>query len=226
MDFAAFSGEYEVVADARTADIAHVYAAKAHVEVPSKRRWWSAGNPAGVFISPIEEKGFELVPEAVEEHYFDTPARLPALHKTVASFARPSLRNVVELTVARLHRTREDIEWLVYERPPSIEDLATIDAWIDPAIGARDFDGFVAEAVVAGLLAIAARTPINIDRLEKGRTGLLVPVNDPNELAHAILAGLFKPEVAQQKIDAARQTRSKFRPRQRLRALTRIYESL
>jgi len=54
----------------------------------------------------------------------------------------------------------------------------------------------------------------------------LVPPNDANELAHAILAALFKPEVAQQKIDAARQTREKFRPRRRLGVLTQIYESL
>ena len=46
------------------------------------------------------------------------------------------------------------------------------------------------------------------------------------EFTHAILAALFKPEFAQQKIDAARQTREKFRPRQRLRVLTQVYESL
>ena len=46
-----------------------------------------------------------------------------------------------------------------------------------------------------------------------------------NELTHAILAALFKPEVAQQKIEAARQTISKFHPRQRLRALTQLIET-
>ncbi|HWW61074.1 MAG TPA: glycosyl transferase family 1, partial [Thermoanaerobaculia bacterium] len=61
---------------------------------------------------------------------------------------------------------------------------------------------------------------------EKGRTGLLVPCNDPNELAHAILTALFKPEVAQRKIEAVRQTVSKFRHRQRLRILAHLYETL
>ena len=51
---------------------------------------------------------------------------------------------------------------------------------------------------------------------------LVVLPNDPNELTHAILAALFKPEVAQQKIEAARQTISKFHPRQRLRALQQM----
>ena len=89
-----------------------------------------------------------------------------------------------------------------------------------------DFDGFAAEAMVGGALAIASRTPLNVHRLEKGRTGFLVPSGDANELTHAILAALFKPELAQQKLEAARQTISKFRPRQRLRALTSLYESL
>ncbi|PYQ53865.1 MAG: hypothetical protein DMF59_00550 [Acidobacteria bacterium] len=42
------------------------------------------------------------------------------------------------------------------------------------------------------------------------------------EFTHAILAALFKPEVARQKIEAARQTISKFHPRQRLRALQQM----
>ena len=49
---------------------------------------------------------------------------------------------------------------------------------------------------------------------------------DANELSHAILTALFRPEVAQQKIDASRQTIAKFRPRQRTRVLTALYESL
>ena len=53
-----------------------------------------------------------------------------------------------------------------------------------------------------------------------------MPLDDPNELTHAILAALFKPEVAHSKMEAARQTLSKFRPRQRLRVLTHMYESL
>jgi glycosyltransferase involved in cell wall biosynthesis len=79
---------------------------------------------------------------------------------------------------------------------------------------------------VSGKIVVASRTEVNAQRLEQGRTGLLVPPNDPNELTHAILAALFKPEVARSKIEAARQTAGKFRPRQRVRVLERIYESL
>jgi glycosyltransferase involved in cell wall biosynthesis len=73
---------------------------------------------------------------------------------------------------------------------------------------------------------VASRTPINVQRLEKGRTGVLVPPGDPNEMTHAILAALFKPETLEPRLQAARQTIGKFRGRQRLRALTRIYEAL
>ena len=65
---------------------------------------------------------------------------------------------------------------------------------------------------------------MNAWRLEQGRTGFLVPVGDPNEMTHAILTALFKVEVAESRQQAARQTVSKFRARQRLRILLRLYE--
>ncbi|HEX6159170.1 MAG TPA: glycosyltransferase, partial [Thermoanaerobaculia bacterium] len=103
---------------------------------------------------------------------------------------------------------------------------ADVDLWVDPAVDENDFDGFVAEALVVGIPVVAARTAINSHRLEKGRTGLLVPLNDPNEMTHAILAALFKSEVAESRQAAARQTVGKFRPRQRFRALVPLYERL
>jgi len=167
------------------------------------------------------------LPEAVEERWFHgaedaQPAGggLSGRRRTIASFRRESIVPLVEQTMARLHRTREDIDWLLVDEPPA--DFTPFDAWIDPAIEESDLDGFVAEALVAGKIVVAARIPINIKRLEKGRTGLLVPQCDPNELTHAILAALFKPEVAETRIEAAKQTISKFRPRQRLRALIQL----
>jgi hypothetical protein len=45
-------------------------------------------------------------------------------------------------------------------------------------------------------------------------------------MTHAILSALFKSEVAQEKIQSAGQTASKFRAKHRLRVLTRLYETL
>jgi glycosyltransferase involved in cell wall biosynthesis len=75
-------------------------------------------------------------------------------------------------------------------------------------------------------MVIAARTPVNELRCEKGRTGLLVPPCDPNEWTHAILSALFKPEGARGRSEAARQTVSKYRLRHRLRILSQMYEHL
>jgi glycosyltransferase involved in cell wall biosynthesis len=132
---------------------------------------------------------------------------------------------MIDLTLHRLHRFRDDIDWLVFDHAPTLDDLGTIDAWVDPAASEADFDGFVAEALAAGLAVVATRTSINLQRTEKGRTALLVP-SDPNELTHAILAALFKAEVLRPRIDAARQTISKFRAKHRIRILAQIFETL
>ena len=171
------------------------------------------------------------LPEAVDESYFAAPdgragATSPPYRLGTYGRDRPGVMNLIELTLSRIQRFRDDIEWLVFDDRPSTADLAGVDAWVDPATAESDFDGFVAEAIVAGKIVVATRTAMNASRLEKGRTGFLVPPGDPNELTHAILAALFKSEVASTKIEAAKQTAGKFRPRQRLRALEKIYEAV
>ena len=89
-----------------------------------------------------------------------------------------------------------------------------------------DYDGFVAEAMAGGVMVVAARTPINEQRCEGGRAGFLVPRNDPNEMTHAILTALFKPEAARARSEASRQTVAKYRSRYRARALALLYEKL
>jgi hypothetical protein len=223
-----------------SADVAHVYAGG---ELPAAlfRRFplpyvasadlrqarWPFGRAAAPrqVVSPLGE---QALPEAVEDAYFEArlAARGAAGINVVGSFGRASTRNMVEQTLARIHRFREDVTWKVFDRVPAPEDLAGVDVWADPAIDDRDFDGFVAEALVLGLPIVAARTAINILRLERGRTGFLVPPRDPNEMTHAILTALFKREAYEGKQIAARQTVSKFRPRQRIRILSHLYETL
>jgi glycosyltransferase involved in cell wall biosynthesis len=241
VDAEALAAKHEVFlasideARAAKADVAHVYASD---ELPAtdfagfptpylssvsirKSRWpWRrAAEPAHV-VTPLGE-----LPEAVEERYWGSSPR-EVSRNVVGSFARQSTRNMIEQTLTRIHRFRDDVSWKVFDRVPEPQDLMSVDIWVDPAIDDRDFDGFVAEAVVSGLPIVAARTPINEIRLEKGRTGALVPARDPNEMTHAILTALFKPEVARSRQNAARQTASKFRARQRLRVLSHLYETL
>ena len=217
------------------ADVIHVYGAppqRPRIETPYvasrdvPRRRFQLRKPVAprAVVTPFN------VPEAVADEYFQpSPAVVSGTARqvhTIGSFVRPSLRNVVELTLGRIQRFRDDVSWKLFDAPPSPADLQTVDAWVDPAAEDDDYDGFVAEALVCGKPVVASRTPLNNSRLEKSRTGFLVPRADPNELTHAILTALFKLEVAGLKIEAARQTAGKFRSRQRIRALEKLYESL
>lgn len=254
VDFAALSAAHRVtLADsidaANAADIAHVYASQAipqrslaglkipyvaPADVPRTRFTFRPVDPPRFIVSPLGKAAADArvreVPEAVEETFFSgviAPPRPPGTYM-LASYRgkRSGIEKAVGETLSRLHRFRDDVSWTLLDQPPSPADLAGVDAWVDPATDEDDYDGFVAEAVAAGKVVVATRIAINEWRLEKGRTGFLVPRHDPNELAHAILGALFKPEVARLKIEAAKQTAGKFRPRQRLRVLEQTYKTL
>lgn len=244
VDAAALAGRHEVVTipleavRGSAADVVHIYASEDLPRAPFvgfpvpyvssaeiRKARWSFRKPVEpeYVVTPFE------VPEAVEDLWFDAGSGQRAAGggpKVIGSFTRAAVKPLIEQTLHRIHRTREDVEWHVFDHPPTPVDLMSVDTWVDPAVSESDYDGFVAEALVAGLLVIASRTKINEQRLEKGRTGTLVPAGDPNELTHAILSALFKPEVASNKVTAARQTVSKFRARQRLRVLAHMYETL
>lgn len=251
-DAAALAGVHEVqlttleAAAAERADVAHVYAGRelpaarlvrfplpyvASADVPPSR--WRLRRPVApeYVVSPLFPKGesgrLQPLPEAVEDAFFAATARPPSQDAPViGSFARPALKKIVEQTVSRIARFRSEVTWNVYEHAPSADDLASVDLWVDPVMDESDFDGFTAEALVVGLPVVASRTAINVLRLEQGRTGMLVPPGDPNELTHAILTMLFKREIAEGKRQAARQTVSKFRARQRLRILLHMYDTV
>jgi glycosyltransferase involved in cell wall biosynthesis len=242
VDLAALTAAGHEIVDVAQAEVAHVYGPK---NLPSsefigfplpyvasgtvvQRRWaWRRPVAPRQVVSPLGET---LLPEAVEESYFADGLFASDAKETriIGSFGprRAGVTNMIEQTLTRIHRFRSDVTWHLYDEVPSAAALREVDLWIDPATSEDDLDGYVAEATVAGLPVVAARTAINVLRLEKGRTGWLVPPRDPNEMTHAILSALFKPEVAQQKITAARQTASKYRGRQRARLLTHMYESL
>jgi hypothetical protein len=239
IDFAALSTEHEFGAIAE-ADIVHIYAPDGFDPGvvrdlglpyvcnarPRSRRFRKSVQPHNV-ITPIKEAAETFIPEAVDEVYFgNRETRQPGNRSTIGSYLRKTTSNLIEQTASRIHRLRDDVDWLLFDTAPSPSDLQSVDVWADPAADENDFDGFVAEAIAAGTAVIASRTAINTQRLEKGRTGVLVPPRDPNEWTHAILTALFKPEFRHARGIAAQQTASKFRPRHRTRALTQLYESI
>lgn len=251
VDAAALSPAHEVFLsspeETLTADVAHVYAGTelparafrrfalpyvASADVPRSRWPWNRAVAPGYVVSPLTEKveqsRVQPLPEAVEDWWFGPSLSSERELKTIGTFGskRPGVRNAVEQTLARIHRFRSDVTWTFFDEIPTRGSLSGVDVWVDPANADNDLDGFVAEALVAGLPVVATRTKINTLRLEQGRSGFLVPPNDPNEMTHAILAALFKPEVASNKVHAARQTISRYKARQRLRILLHLYETL
>src|SRR6185436_1030129 len=140
VDAAALAASHEValvsIADAVGFDVAHVYAGD---ELPTgpfrrfpipyvashdvRRSRWPFGKP----VAPEYVVTPEQLPEAVEERYFvERPAQSPPLHYTLGTFGakRKGVANMVEQTLTRIHRFRDDIDWNLYDAVPTPEALA------------------------------------------------------------------------------------------------------
>lgn len=171
------------------------------------------------------------LPEAVEPGYFSVERGLIPLRArtryTIGSYGsrRPGVTSLAQRTRARLDRFRDDLDWKFFDDQPAPEDLSSLDLWVDPAGHPDDYDGFTAEAIVAGLRVVACRTPINHERLREG-SGFAVPINDPNELAHGIVTALFKDEIAAQRLSSAAAQAERFHPSRRAVALLELYNRI
>ncbi len=194
----------------------------------SRFPWLQSGSPFLVtspHASPAGDSTF--VPEAVDAELF---AREPVISpdsdragNRIGVVCRGmETTRMIETTRVRLERFRDDLEWVEIAEIPTRETFDRVDLWVDPARDPEDLDGGTAEALVAGLPVVAARTPINVLRLSMGECGFLTPPGDPNELAHAILNALFKPEARRPKLVAAGKARSSFHPDRRGAELLRI----
>jgi glycosyltransferase involved in cell wall biosynthesis len=169
------------------------------------------------------------VPEAAGEEWFIEGRRKhgDGRRRRVGTYARTdAVKNHAEQAAGRIQRFREDVDWVMYERPPSPEELVELDLWVDPASGDGDLDGMVVEAVVSLTPVVAARTAVNSRRLDGGKAGLLTPIGDHNELTHAVLNVLFKSEVSTPLRQHAEAIRDRHRPERRRAALERIYKEV
>lgn len=223
--------------DAPAVDVIHVYGpatfpARIADEMPAP--YVAAGGPRKsrfrfkAITQParrISATGSDAVPEAVEDQYFqaEVPDSTSGRFK-IGSFGKSRrVIPMIQASISRVSRFRDDIDWDVYETVPSRSEFANLKAWVDPVVEETDHDGLVAEAVVAGIPVVATKTEMNRSRLADGRAGFLVPMNDPNELVHAILAALFKPEFRDPRLEFAANTRERFRRQNRARRLRDIY---
>lgn len=193
---------------------------------PSSRLPWRKTRGPAASALPY---GPDAVAEAVEAGYFlplaDNRAEKPRYR--IGTLARGrEVAGMVEATRSRLVRFRDDLEWQLWMSPPSPNELAGVDVWVDPGYDEADLSGWVAEAMVCGVPVVATRTRVNQERLLGGEAGFLVRPRDPNELTHAIATALFKPELSEPRRTAALRKRDLFRGEHRVRELVNLYRSL
>jgi glycosyltransferase involved in cell wall biosynthesis len=80
-----------------------------------------------------------------------------------------------------------------------MQDTATFLANVDIAVSSSRFEGLsnaVMEYMAAGRAIVATAVGGNVELIDEGRTGLLVPSNDPQALADNILRLLDEPGLA------------------------------
>jgi len=167
----------------------------------------------------------ELIAEPVADEYFvPRPPRAASPRPRIGSLRHSSrAASSRDLAEARIRRFRDDVDWLLFDSPPGAEEMASLDLWVDLAADESDLDGLVGEALALGLPLVATRTEANRRRTADGRAAALCPKGDPNEMAHAIVTMLFKPERATPLLTAAIELRERFRTERRREALRAVY---
>jgi hypothetical protein len=165
-----------------------------------------------------------IVEPVANEYFAPRPPRvLPARPKVGSLRQSPRSEPARDLTVARIRRFRDDVDWYLFDAPPSAAEMGSLDLWVDLAYDENDLDGLVGEALALGLPLVATRTAANLKRTDDGRAAALCPKGDPNEMAHAIVTMLFKPERATPLLTAAVELRDRFRAERRREALLLAY---
>lgn len=113
------------------------------------------------------------------------------------------LRPRVEACLAQVDVS--DATWLPGARGDIPEIMRGLDVFVLPS-RSEGISNTVLEAMASGLPVIACRVGGNPELVEDGRTGTLVPPDDPEAIARAILAYLRDPGLRRRHAEAARRT--------------------
>lgn len=167
------------------------------------------------------------VPPAVDPAYFGISAgATPTSFRIGCNASSRAARALAVGTRHRIERFRDDIRWMFFPGPPAPMEMSLLNAWVDAEPEGAGDEGGVQEALAAARCVVASATAANRETLEGGAAGFLVPPDDPNETAHAILAALFKPELRDPRIDRGKQKAEAWRPERRAERLLEIYTRL
>lgn len=98
----------------------------------------------------------------------------------------------------------EALAWLPGERADIPELMRAMDLFVLPSLG-EGISNTILEAMSSGLPVVATRVGGNVELVEEGRTGKLVPPGEPEVLADTLLAYYRNPEMLRSHGKAARQ---------------------
>lgn len=115
-----------------------------------------------------------------------------------------------------------DCAWLPGQRDDIPEILRGLDCFVLPSL-AEGVSNTILEAMACGLPVIATDVGGNGELVEAGRTGELVPADDPESMARQIMAYALNPEAARA---AGRAGREAVERRFSLAAMTHSYRAL
>lgn len=96
-----------------------------------------------------------------------------------------------------------ELAWLPGERSDVPEIMAGLDCFVLPSL-AEGISNTILEAMSCGLPVIATQVGGNADLVTEGSTGILVPSNDPEAMAQAILNLATSPSLAERMGEAGR----------------------
>jgi len=135
----------------------------------------------------------------------------------------PLRRELIDL-VAQLEL--EAITWLPGDREDVPELLAAMDVFVLPSL-AEGISNTVLEAMASGLPVIATAVGGNLELVEEGFNGSLVPVGDPQALAQALVPLLDSAEErARQGANAHQRVAQRFDWKRTVNAYLGVYDEL
>lgn len=221
------------------ADVAHVYGPPvlpspllSAIEIPvvasgpvhrSPFPWRKTRQPDAILGSSSATR----VPLAVDPAYFGVSSgAMPTSFRIGCNAPSRAGRALAVGTRHRIERFRDDIRWMFFSGLPSPAEMSLLNVWVDAEPAGDGEETGVPEALAAGRCVVAPATAANRKTLEEGAAGFLVPSEDPNETAHAVLAALFKPELRDPRIARGKQKAHEWRPERRAERLLEIYAVL
>jgi sugar transferase (PEP-CTERM/EpsH1 system associated) len=119
-----------------------------------------------------------------------------------------------------------DLAWLPGERGDVADVMRGLDCFVLPSL-AEGISNTILEAMASGVPVVATRAGGNVELVQEGVTGRLVPAADPDALARAILDYYLDREAARKHAQAARRiAKNKFGLDRMVTSYMEVYEQL